>query len=211
MKLIFLGPPGAGKGTQAKLISEKFSVPHISTGDIFRKNIKEQTLLGKKAAEYNNKGLLVPDSITNAMVEKRLEEKDCKKGFILDGYPRTIPQAEFLESIQQIEKVINLELVDKEIIKRISGRRTCKNCQSSYNIFSLKPKIDNVCDKCNGELVQREDEKPEIVRKRLEVYKKQTEPLIEYYKGKNDLCNVDAYPKIADVTKQITSLIEKFK
>jgi adenylate kinase len=203
MKLIFLGPPGTGKGTQAKILSARLGIPHISTGDIFRMNIKEGTDLGKKASEFMNKGLLVPDSVTNSMVENRLKEKDCKKGFILDGYPRTIPQAEFLGRIAGIDHVINFSLDDKEIIKRISGRRTCKNCGTPYHIEYMKPKKDGICDKCSIPLVQRDDEKPESVKKRLEVYTKQTEPLIGYYREKGLLADVDAFPAIEAVTEKV--------
>jgi adenylate kinase len=204
-RLVFLGPPGSGKGTQAKILSEKLKIPHISTGDIFRANIKGEIDLGKKASEYMNKGLLVPDEVTNAMVAKRLKEEDCKKGFILDGYPRTIPQADFLDSISKIDKVINFELGDDEIIKRISGRRTCKNCGVAYHIVFLKPKKKGICDKCNSELIQRDDEKPEVVKKRLEVYKKQTEPLIGYYQKKKILVDIDAFPRIEEISKEVKS------
>ena len=165
VKLVFLGPPGAGKGTQAKIISEKLKIPHISTGDIFRENIKNQTLLGRKASEFMNKGMLVPDEVTNEMVKDRLGKPDTKNGFILDGYPRTIHQAEFLETVAKIDKVINFELKEKEIIKRISGRRTCKNCATIYNINYMKPKKEGTCDKCSGDLISREDEQPEVVNK----------------------------------------------
>jgi adenylate kinase len=203
MKLVFLGPPGAGKGTQAKILSKKLNIPHISTGDIFRENMKKQTELGKKAAEYTSKGLLVPDEITNAMVGQRLKQKDCERGFILDGYPRTIPQAKFLDSIQTIEKVINFGLSDDEIVKRISERRTCKYCDTVYHLTYKRPKQKGICDKCSGQLVQRDDEKPRVVKKRLEVYKKQTEPLIDYYKNKGMLINVDATPSIEKVHKKV--------
>lgn len=197
MNIIFLGPPGSGKGTQAKLLSEKLKIPHISTGDIFRENIKNQTELGKKAAEFMNKGFLVPDEITNQMLKNRIEKEDCKKGFILDGYPRTIAQANFLKSISKIDKIINFELDDNEIIKRISGRRTCQNCNSVYNIYSAKPKKDNICDKCGNELKQRDDEKPDVVKKRLEVYREQTKPLLEYYK--KEIINLSAYDNIEKI------------
>jgi len=203
MKLVFLGPPGAGKGTQAKIVSERQKIPHISTGDIFRENMKKQTELGKKAAEYSNKGLLVPDDLTNKMVENRLNGNDCKRGFILDGYPRTIPQAEFLDSIMKIDKVINFELSDEEVVKRISGRRTCSKCGTAYHLLYMKPKKSGNCDKCNSPLVQREDEKPEVVKKRLEVYKKQTSPLIDYYKKKKLLVNISAFSTIEEITKKV--------
>lgn len=203
MRIIFLGPPGSGKGTQAKLLSERQGIPHISTGDIFRMNIKGGTELGKKASEFMNKGLLVTDEITNAMVEKRLQEKDCEKGFILDGYPRTVPQAEFLGKISGIDKVINFVLGDEEIIRRISGRRTCPNCGAGYHTEFLRPKKEGMCDKCGAKLSQRDDEKPEVVRKRLEVYNTQTAPLIEYYKGKGTLMEIDALPSINEVAREV--------
>ncbi|MEM4397483.1 MAG: adenylate kinase [Candidatus Woesearchaeota archaeon] len=197
MNIIFLGAPGTGKGTQARLLSEELKIPHISTGDIFRENIKNQTELGKKASEFINKGLLVPDEITNEMIKERLKKEDCKNGFILDGYPRTIAQADFLKKITRIDKIINFELDDDEIIKRISGRRTCLNCNSVYNIYSAKPKKENICDKCGFELKQRDDEKPEVVKKRLEVYREQTKPLLNYY-GKN-IINVSAKEIIENI------------
>ncbi|MFH2021153.1 MAG: adenylate kinase [archaeon] len=208
MKLVFLGPPGAGKGTQAKIISEKFRIPHISTGDIFRENLKNSTHLGKKASEYMSKGLLVPDEVTNAMVEDRLKKKDCIKGYILDGYPRTINQAEFLDSIVKLDKVINFELNEDVIIKRISGRRTCKSCGTPYNILHNKPKTEGICDKCKGPLIQRDDEKPDVVKKRLLIYKDQTEPLINYYKNQKILVDVDAYPTIESVTGVVEKILE---
>ncbi|MEM2139169.1 MAG: adenylate kinase [Candidatus Woesearchaeota archaeon] len=197
MNIIFLGAPGTGKGTQAKLLSEELKIPHISTGDIFRENIKNQTELGKKASEFINKGLLVPDEITNEMIKERLIKDDCKNGFILDGYPRTIAQAEFLKKITKIDKIINFELDDEEIIKRISGRRTCLNCNSVYNIYSAKPKKENICDRCGLELKQREDEKPEVVKKRLEVYKNETKPLLLYYK--KEILNINSEKKINEI------------
>jgi len=210
MKLIFLGPPGAGKGTQAEIISQKLSIPHISTGDIFRQNIKNKTELGLRAEEIINKGDLVPDDITNAMVQDRLNKEDCTKGYILDGYPRTIPQAEFLDSIDKIDKVINFELDDKEVIKRISGRRTCTKCHAMYHIYFNKPKNDSICDKCGGQLVQRDDQKPAVVKNRLQVYKNQTQPLIDYYTKKGLLVNIDARPSIEIITNNVMEIINTF-
>jgi adenylate kinase len=207
VNLVFLGPPGAGKGTQAKIISEKLKIPHISTGDIFRENIKNKTALGEKASGYMNQGFLVPDEVTNEMVKDRLKRGDCN-GFILDGYPRTIPQAEFLGGIVKLSKVINFELDEKEIVSRISGRRTCKGCGTPYHIEYLKPKVNGKCDKCSGELVQRDDEKPDVVKKRLEVYEKQTAPLIGYYKDKKILIDVSAQPEITQVTSKVLSIIK---
>ncbi len=207
MKLVLLGPPGAGKGTQASIISRKFNIPHISTGDLFRENIRDKTELGKKVVEYSSKGLLVPDNITNEMVAQRLMKMDCANGFILDGYPRTIAQAKFLDKIQTIDKAINFQLTDQEVVRRISGRRTCPNCGAVYHIIYKKPKKKNICDKCSSELVQRDDEKPKVVKKRLEVYKKETTPLIEYYTKKGILENISAKPSIKDVTKYLIKLL----
>ena len=207
MKLVLLGPPGAGKGTQASIISRKFNIPHISTGDLFRENIRDKTELGKKVVEYSSKGLLVPDNITNEMVAQRLMKMDCANGFILDGYPRTIAQAKFLDKIQTIDKAINFQPTDQEVVRRISGRRTCPNCGAVYHIIYKKPKKKNICDKCSSELVQRDDEKPKVVKKRLEVYKKETTPLIEYYTKKGILENISAKPSIKDVTKYLIKLL----
>ena len=208
MKFVFLGPPGAGKGTQAKILAKKLNIPAISTGDIFRDNIKDQSELGKKAVEYTSKGLLVPDHVTNAMAEQRLMKLDCANGFILDGYPRTINQAKFLDEIETIDKVINFVLTDDEVIRRISGRRTCKNCAAIYHIDFLKPKKKAVCDKCLTKLTQREDDKPKAVKKRLQVYKKQTEPLIEYYTKKGILVNIDSSPTIKEISKKVEKTLQ---
>lgn len=208
MKFVFLGPPGAGKGTQAKILAKKLNIPAISTGDIFRDNIKDQTELGKNAVEYTSKGLLVPDHVTNGMVEQRLMKMDCANGFILDGYPRTINQAKFLDNIETIDKVINFVLTDDEVIRRISGRRTCENCGAIYHIDFLKPKKKAVCDKCAIKLTQREDDKPKAVKKRLQVYKKQTEPLIEYYTKKGILVNVDSSPTIKEISHKVEKTLQ---
>lgn len=208
MKFVFLGPPGAGKGTQAKILAKKLNIPAISTGDIFRDNIKDQTELGKNAVEYTSKGLLVPDHVTNGMVEQRLMKMDCANGFILDGYPRTINQAKFLDNIETIDKVINFVLTDDEVIRRISGRRTCENCGAIYHIDFLKPKKKAVCDKCAIKLTQREDDKPKAVKKRLQVYKKQTEPLIEYYTKKGILVNIDSSPTIKEISHKVEKTLQ---
>ncbi len=208
MKFVFLGPPGAGKGTQAKILGKKLNIPAISTCDIFRDNIKDQTELGKNAVEYTSKGLLVPDSVTNGMVEQRLMKMDCANGFILDGYPRTINQAKFLDEIETIDKVINFILTDKEVVRRISGRRTCKDCNAIYHIDFLKSKKKGVCDKCAIKLTQREDDKPKAVKKRLQVYKKQTEPLIEYYTKKGILVNVDSSPTIKEISHKVEKTLQ---
>jgi len=195
-----LGAPGVGKGTQADLLSKETGMPHISTGDIFRDNIKRQTELGKLAKSYIDQGGLVPDEVTNDMVKDRLKEEER---FILDGYPRTINQADFLAGIQDIDMVINFTLPESEIIRRISGRRTCKACGSVYHIMFNPPKAEGVCDKCAGVLIQRSDEMPETVRQRLDVYSKQTEPLIEYYKEQGLLVEIDAAPQIDQVFKEL--------
>lgn len=190
MRIILLGPPGSGKGTYASRLTVKLGVPHISTGDIVRAEIKAQTRLGKRIKEYSDRGELVPDDVITNLLEKRLGKSDCKEGFILDGYPRTIAQAEALEGITKINLVINLNVPDDIIIKRLSNRLVCRKCGAIYNRLTLPPKIDNVCDKCGGELYTREDDQPEVVQRRLDVYRKQTAPLMEYYKRKNLLRDV---------------------
>lgn len=186
MKIVMLGAPGAGKGTIASRLSVKYGIPHISTGDIFRANIKNGTELGKKAKSYMDQGLLVPDELTCDLVMDRISQDDCKKGFILDGFPRTIPQAEALtdaldEKDEQMDYALNVILSDDKIVKRMSGRRTCPKCGAVYHIVTLPPKEEGICDKCGSALVQRADDSEETVKKRLEVYHEQTEPLIEYY------------------------------
>jgi len=210
MKLIFLGAPGAGKGTIAKMVMEKYNIPQISTGDIFRENIKSMTELGKKAKEYLDKGELVPDEITVGMVKERLAKDDCKNGYILDGFPRTIPQADALENIGRIDKVIDFQARDDVIIQRLSGRRTCKKCGAIFHVVNIPPKVEGICDKCGGELVQRSDETEDVIKNRLEVYKKQTAPLIDYYEKKGMLAAVDANtspePIFAATVKVIESI-----
>jgi len=190
MKMILLGPPGAGKGTYASRLTPILETPHISTGDIVRDEIKAQTELGKTIREYSDKGELVPDEIIIKLLAKTLRKPDYERGFILDGFPRTIKQAEALDKISKIDLVINLNVPDEIIIKRLSNRLTCKKCGTIYNKLTLKPKKDNICDKCGGQLYQREDDKPEVIQERLNVYRKKTEPLIEYYRKKNLLKNV---------------------
>jgi adenylate kinase len=187
--VILFGPPGSGKGTQGKMIAEEIGIPHIATGDIMRQAISDGTELGLKVKEFVGKGLLVPDEIVIQIIEERLKKDDTKNGFILDGFPRTIPQAFALDELfQKINiqnyKVIWLDVPDEEIVKRISGRRTCKNCQAVYNIYFNPPKVDGICDVCGGELFIREDDKEEKVKKRLEVFREQTLPLIDYYQKK---------------------------
>ncbi|ADL42168.1 adenylate kinase [Caldicellulosiruptor obsidiansis OB47] len=208
MRLILLGAPGAGKGTQAEYLSKRFSIPHISTGDILRENVKNETELGKKAKEYMDKGLLVPDEIVIEIVKDRISKEDCKNGFLLDGFPRTIAQAEALDKVlqelgQKIDKVLDIEVPDEKILERMSGRRICKNCGASFHVIYRPPQKEGVCDVCGGELYQREDDKEETVKKRLEVYHAQTQPLIDYYKAKGLLVVVYGQEEIADTTKEV--------
>jgi adenylate kinase len=196
MKIIMLGAPGAGKGTRAKQIAECYQIPHISTGDIFRANIKEGTEVGKKAQEYMNPGLLVPDELVCDLVVDRIVKDDCEKGFILDGFPRTIPQAEALDGAlakegAKIEFAIDIEVPDENIIKRMSGRRSCKDCGAIYHVEYNPPKAEGHCDSCDGELILRDDDKEETVKKRLDVYHEQTAPLIDHYKNAGSLHEID--------------------
>lgn len=207
MKMIFLGPPGAGKGTYASRLTPILKLPHISSGDMVRDEIKAQTQLGKLMKEYSNKGKLGPDEIMIKILAKRLRKPDCKKGCILDGFPRTIKQAEALEKILKIDLVINLNVPDEIIIKRLSNRLTCKKCGTIYNKLTLKPEKDNICDKCGGQLYQREDDKPKVIQERLNVYRKKTEPLIEYYKKKGLLKDV----RCDDLTIPPEVIVEKIK
>ena len=189
---IFLGPPGAGKGSLAVKVSEDYKIPHISTGDIFRANIKAQTPLGVKVKAIIDSGSLVSDELTFELVKDRLAQDDCKNGYILDGFPRTIPQAEMLEGLVSDVKVVNFEIQDEIVIKRLSTRRVCKACGANYNVLTLKPKVDGVCDKCGGELYQRDDDKQESILHRMDVYREQTEPLINFYKEKGKITDLDA-------------------
>ena len=192
MKIIALGSPGVGKGTYAKLIVEKYGIITISSGDLFRENIKNETELGKKAKELIDAGHLVPDEITIEMMKERLSREDTQKGFVLDGFPRTIPQAEALAEFVEVDMAINFK-ADKEIImQRLTGRRTCKKCAATFHMVNLPPQVEGVCDKCEGELIQRSDELPEVIEERLKVYEEQTAPLIDYYKEKGLLAEIDA-------------------
>ena len=212
MKIIMLGAPGAGKGTQAKKIAEKYSIPHISTGDIFRANIKNGTELGMKAKTYMDQGLLVPDELVVDLVVDRLAQDDCANGCVLDGFPRTIPQAEALDRAltavgQSVDFAINVEVPDENIVKRMSGRRACVNCGATYHIVYAPTKVENVCDTCQGDLILRDDDKPETVQKRLNVYHEQTQPLIDYYTKKNILVEVDGTVDIDDVFVAIVKVL----
>ncbi len=194
MKLIFLGPPGAGKGTLAVLAKEALNLPHISTGDIFRANIKEGTPLGLKVKKILDSGALVPDETTIEIVQDRLAKPDCLSGYLLDGFPRTVQQAQALDGFAKPEAVVNFVLADEIIIQRLSGRRVCKTCGASFHLQNLPPKKDGVCDHCSGELIQRPDDAPEAIQERLRVYKAQTEPLIDFYRQKGLLKDIDASP-----------------
>ena len=212
MKMIMLGAPGAGKGTQAKMIAEKYMIPHISTGDIFRANIKNGTELGKQAKEYMDKGLLVPDELTVKILLDRVAQEDCKNGYVLDGFPRTIPQAEVLDKAlselgDHIDYAIDVNVPDENIIKRMSGRRACLTCGATYHIEHVPPKKEGICDTCGSELVLRDDDKAETVKNRLDVYHKQTQPLIDYYTKKNILKTVDGTVDMMDVFGAITSIL----
>ena len=195
MKIIMLGAPGAGKGTQAKQIAGKYGIPHISTGDIFRANIKNGTELGKKAKEFMDQGLLVPDELTCDLVMDRIGQDDCKNGFVLDGFPRTIPQAEALDAAltkigEKMDYAIDVDVPDENIVNRMAGRRACLDCGATYHIVSLPPKTEGKCDACGADLVLRDDDKPETVQKRLGVYHEQTQPLIDYYEKQGLLLTV---------------------
>ncbi len=212
MKIIMLGAPGAGKGTQAKMIAEKYSIPHVSTGDIFRANIKDQTELGMEAKKYMDQGLLVPDELTVKILLDRVAKDDCKNGYVLDGFPRTIPQAEVLDKAvselhESIDFAINVDVKDENIVKRMSGRRACLKCGATYHIEHIPPKKEGICDKCGSELVLRDDDKPETVQKRLNVYHEQTQPLIDYYNKKGILKEVDGSQDMKDVFSAIVAIL----
>ncbi len=213
MKIIMLGAPGAGKGTQAKQIADKYGIPHISTGDIFRANIKNGTELGKKAKAYMDAGGLVPDELVCDLVVDRIQQDDCGNGFILDGFPRTIPQAEALtEALDKIgskmDYAIDIEVADEAIISRMSGRRACLNCGATYHIVNIPPKQEGICDRCGSEIVLRDDDKPETVQKRLEVYHEQTQPLIDYYTAQGILKEIDGTLPMDTVFEKIVEIVE---
>ena len=209
MKIVMLGAPGAGKGTQAVMICEKYGIPHISTGDIFRSNIKNGTELGKKAKEYMDQGKLVPDELTIQLLLDRVAQDDCKNGFILDGFPRTIPQAEALDRMGIIiDRVVDIDVPDEVIARRVSGRRVCPGCGNSYHVETKKPQHDGVCDRCGTTLVQRKDDRPETVEERLRVYHEQTEPLRAYYAAAGKLLTVDGQQDITAVAEQTLALLK---
>lgn len=212
MKIIMLGAPGAGKGTQAKKIAAKYGIPHISTGDIFRANIKGGTELGMKAKTFMDQGMLVPDEITIGMLMDRIHEDDCKNGYVLDGFPRTIPQAESLTEAlkgmgEAIDYAVNVDVPDENIVSRMGGRRACVACGATYHVEFNAPKSEGVCDTCGEQLVLRDDDKPETVQKRLNVYHEQTQPLIDYYKNAGVLKEVDGTKNMEDVFQDIVSIL----
>ena len=213
MRLILVGPPGAGKGTQAVQLAAHYKIPHISTGDIFRANLKNGTDLGKQAQSFMDRGELVPDSVTNEMVKDRLGNNDASNGFLLDGFPRNTNQAEVLNKIllakkMPLDAVLELKIDHAEIIKRLSGRRTCRGCGASSHVEFEKPKMAGVCDKCQGELYQREDDKEEVISRRLEIYSEQTEPIISFYKSAGLLKNISALGEVSDITKNAIAILK---
>lgn len=206
MNIVILGPQGSGKGTQAVRIAERYKLKHISTGDIFRENVKNGTELGKKVQKIMNDGAFVPDEITNAIVKDTLQR--VKKNFILDGYPRTLKQAEYLAKVIDVDMAINLDITDDNAVKRIASRRVCPNCGEGYNVITLKPEKTGICDKCGGKLVQREDDKPEAVKKRLEEYHKNTEPILGFYDEQGTLLTFDGSGEVNNVFERIYSEID---
>ena len=212
MKIIMLGAPGAGKGTQAKMIAEKYNIPHISTGDIFRANIKNGTELGKKAKEYIDQGQLVPDELTLDLVMDRFKKDDCKNGYVLDGFPRTIPQAQALDEAlkaigEKVDYAIDVDVPDENIVRRMGGRRACVSCGATYHVVYNPTKVEGKCDRCGNDLIIRDDDKPETVLKRLGVYHKQTQPLIDYYNEQGVLRSVDGTIDMNDVFAAINDIL----
>ena len=213
MKIIMLGAPGAGKGTQAKRIADKWQIPHVSTGDIFRANIKNGTELGMEAKKYMDMGALVPDELTVKILLDRVAQEDCRNGYVLDGFPRTIPQAEVLDKAltdlgDSIDYAINVDVPDENIVNRMSGRRACVACGATYHVVYAPTKTEGICDRCGKELILRDDDKPETVKKRLTVYHDQTQPLIEYYGAKNILKSVDGTKDMEEVFNDIVKILE---
>lgn len=212
MKIIMLGAPGAGKGTQAKRIAQEYNIPHISTGDIFRANIKNGTELGIEAKKYMDQGLLVPDELTVKILLDRVAKEDCANGYVLDGFPRTIPQAEVLDKAltelgDKIDYAIDVDVPDANIVNRMSGRRACLSCGGTYHLVHIPPKVEGICDTCGQELVLREDDKPETVKNRLKVYHEQTQPLIDFYTQKGVLRTADGTVHMDDVFAAIVSIL----
>jgi adenylate kinase len=204
MNIVILGAPGVGKGTYAGLLSKKYNIPKISVGDLFRKAIKDETELGKKIKSYVSSGNLVPDEIVIELVKNRLEEDDCKKGFLLDGYPRTVAQAEAMEKFKKIDVALNFVAPDEEIMSRIGGRRTCSKCGATYHIKNIPPKFEGICDRCGGKLIQRSDEKPQVIKNRLVVYREKTKPVVDYLRKRGSLVDIDAHYNIEEIDKIIS-------
>jgi adenylate kinase len=214
MKLVLLGPPGAGKGTQAARLEAAYDLPHISTGDIFRKAIKEETELGTKAQEYMDQGKLVPDKVTNGIVKERLAESDCESGFILDGFPRTVNQAEALNQIidkldYTLDAAINIKVSDEEVVDRLSGRRICSDCGATYHIDFNSPQQEGICDQCGGQLYQRDDDTPATIKERLEVYYDQTKEVVDYYKKQDLVLTIDGEADLDEVFTSIKDGLEQ--
>lgn len=215
MRLLIMGAPGAGKGTQAALIKEAYNIKHISTGDMFRKAISEKTPTGIEAKSYIDQGKLVPDSVTNKLVRERLSEKDCENGFLLDGYPRNLAQAEELDNILKdlgikLDAVINVSVDDNFLIERITGRRTCTKCGSSYHVKFNKPKVEGICDECGSTLIQRPDDSEETIKNRLSVYYEKTKPVLDYYEAQNIVKNVDGIGEINEIFEKIKKELGEF-
>ncbi|GGO06384.1 adenylate kinase [Microbispora rosea subsp. aerata] len=215
MRVVLVGPPGAGKGTQAQFIASHLSIPKISTGDIFRANVSGGTELGKLAKEYMDRGDLVPDEVTVAMVRDRLSEDDAQEGFLLDGFPRNVPQAEVLKKMlaefgTALDVVLNLVVDDDEVVRRLAGRRTCRSCGKVWHVVFDPPAVEGVCDACGGELFQRDDDREETIRRRLEVYQEQTAPLISFYAGEGILQEIDATGAVEEVTQRAMSALRRF-
>jgi adenylate kinase len=211
MNILMLSVPGVGKGTYASFLSKKYKIPHISSGDLLREAVEKKTEIGRKAEEYMNKGELVPDELVIQLIKERLEKEDCKRGFLLDGFPRTIAQAKAIEKFTKIDKVLNFVASEDIVMDRLSGRRVCKKCDAIFHVRNRPPKVSGICDNCGGELYQRKDDGTEDIRKRMKEYEKKTKPLIEYYEKKGLLANIDANPPLEEVEKVITQCDKALK
>jgi len=214
MNIIVIGPPGVGKGTYAEILSRKYNIPKISSGDLFHKAIREETHLGKEIGDYVSKGELVPDAIVIKLIKERLEENDCREGFLLDGFPRTITQAEAMETSKVIHRVLNFVAPDEEVLSRLSGRRTCRKCGEIYHLKNRPPRVSGICDNCGGKLYQRSDETPDVFRNRLNVYRKKTKPVIDYFRKKSLLVDIDAsypYEEIGKVIAQCDEALSEIR